>query len=110
MRQSLYYNYDYYKAQGRGAFVNSDLVVRLHVSHCLDILRQQLMCSADTGVLGQVWWNQTNPQAFVDFNTKHQCKNYEDIRQWAFENQLPKEVPEDFLQPPETALVYETMP
>ena len=31
IRQGLYYNYEYYKAQGKEAFINSDRVVQLHV-------------------------------------------------------------------------------
>lgn len=41
------------------------------------------MCNVDTGVLGQVWYNQTHPKAFPDFNTQHKCKNFDDIRDWA---------------------------
>jgi hypothetical protein len=41
------------------------------------------MCNVDTGVLGQVWYDKKDPNAFPDFNTKHTCKNYEDIRKWA---------------------------
>ncbi|CAK4034792.1 tat pathway signal sequence [Lecanosticta acicola] len=104
LRQSLYWNIDYYRAQGTGAFVNGEHVVRKHVSHCMDIIRQQLMCTVDVGMLGQVWWqpqDQQFPEAFVDFNTKHVCRNYEDVRKWAHEHQLPEEVPEDYLAPPQ---------
>lgn len=31
VRQSLYYNYDYYHSQGKGAFVNEDNIVQYHV-------------------------------------------------------------------------------
>lgn len=41
------------------------------------------MCNADTGVLGQVWVDAEEPMAFPDFNTRHVCKNYNDIREWA---------------------------
>lgn len=40
------------------------------------------MCNADTGVLGQVWYNKNEPQAFPDFKTEHKCKNFEAIRRW----------------------------
>ena len=72
-------------------------------AHCLDILRQQLMCTVDVGVFGQVWYRPSPgsmPAAFVDFSTQHKCRNYDDIRRWAEARQLPKDVPEDFLQPP----------
>lgn len=85
---------------GGHAFKNDGEVFRLHVSksrshspqcrskltstaHCLDTIRQVLMCNVDTGVLGQVWYDRKNPSAFPDFNTKHTCKNYEDIKKWS---------------------------
>lgn len=46
------------------------------------------MCNADTGVLGQVWFDQNSPTAFPDFNTKHKCKNFDDISKWAVEHQV----------------------
>ncbi|KAL4923547.1 oxidase ustYa family protein [Aspergillus undulatus] len=112
LRQTLYYNYDYYHAQGAGAFKNGDFVVRRHVSHCLDILRQQLMCTIDVGVLGQVWTHPgDHPSPFVDFNTEHRCRNFEDIREWAERNQLPEHPPKDFLKPPGKGdTVYDTTP
>ncbi|RMD43379.1 hypothetical protein DV735_g1695, partial [Chaetothyriales sp. CBS 134920] len=111
LRQALYYNFDYYHAKGEGPFRNNDVILRYHVTHCLDILRQQLMCAVDVGVLGQVWWNRTGPTAYVDFNTKHTCRNFEAIRQWAKIHQLPKDVPEDFLEPPKMGdRIYASIP
>ncbi|KAI9640724.1 hypothetical protein NHQ30_011033 [Ciborinia camelliae] len=79
-------------------------------AHCLDIIRQQLMCQVDTGVLGQVWWDKSKPQAFVDFNTEHKCKNFDAIRQWAEERQLPAAGHPDFLQKPKESDVLESIP
>ncbi|OJJ56090.1 hypothetical protein ASPSYDRAFT_134841 [Aspergillus sydowii CBS 593.65] len=111
LRQSLYYNYDYYRSLGTGAFKNEDFIVRYHVSHCLDILRQQLMCTVDVGVLGQVWVHPDKPSAFVDFNTEHHCRNFEQIRDWAEAHQLPEHVPKDFLRPPrEGDRIYNEIP
>lgn len=111
LRQALYFNYDYYHAQGHGAFKNGDHIVRFHVTHCLDIIRQQLMCMPDTGLLGQIWWDTHAPKAFVDFHTEHKCKNFEAIRQWAKERQIPEQVPNDFLQPPQEGdRIYEEIP
>ena len=103
VRQSTFWDIDYYRKRGEGAFSNNDQIVRLHVSHCIDILRQQLMCNADVGVFGQVWYRANpgdDPAAFVDFNTNHKCRNYDDIRKWAGERQLPENPPEDFLEAP----------
>ena len=46
------------------------------------------MCSADFGVFGQLWIEDIGP--FVDFNTKHKCKNFEAIRSWAEQHQIRK--------------------
>ncbi|KAL9945488.1 hypothetical protein D7B24_003272 [Verticillium nonalfalfae] len=102
VRKSLFFNYDYYKALGEHAFENNDKILSHHVTHCLDMIRQVLMCNVDTGVLGQVWANQDEPAAFPDFNTRHQCKNYEDVQEWANKLQAPpaETVPEDYLEPP----------
>ncbi|KAN0103283.1 protein of unknown function (DUF3328) domain containing protein [Hyaloscypha variabilis] len=111
VRQGLYYNIDYYRAKGQGAFINNGTVVKYHISHCLDIIRQQLMCTPDTGLLGQVWWDKAAPKAFVDFNTEHKCKNYDAIKEWARVRQLPAGVPDDFLKPPRIGdTVYDAIP
>jgi hypothetical protein len=94
LRKTLHWNYDYYKALKEGAFVNSEYIVQVHTTHCLDILRQVLMCNPDVGVLGQVWWqpqDEDSPSAFVDFNTVHRCRDYEAVRSWAEAHQLPPE-------------------
>ncbi|KAH9824558.1 tat pathway signal sequence [Teratosphaeria destructans] len=103
VRQSLWYNYDFYHAKGEGAFTNGDYILQKHVSHCLDIVRQQLMCTVDIGVMGQVWFQPLGsryPEAYVDFNTEHVCRNFEEIRHWAEIRQMPRQIPEDFLEPP----------
>ncbi|KAF2431302.1 hypothetical protein EJ08DRAFT_713446 [Tothia fuscella] len=111
LRKSLYYNFDYYHAQGEGAFKNNDVILKNHITHCLDIIRQQLMCIVDVGMLGQVWWDPQAPKSFVDFNTKHMCRSFEEIRQWAEERQLPEHMPKDFLAPPkEGDLIYDAVP
>ena len=94
LRKAFKWNYDYYSEQGKGAFKDGEDIVRIHVTHCLDILRQQLMCVTDVGVLGQVWWQpegELGAVPFVDFNTKHRCRDFEAIRKWAEVHQLPPE-------------------
>jgi hypothetical protein len=69
------------------------------------------MCTVDVGVLGQVWWDKKDPQAFPDFNTKHKCRNFDAIRQWAEEHQAPDEVADDYLLPPASEdAVYAAIP
>jgi hypothetical protein len=69
------------------------------------------MCTVDIGVLGQVWTYPETPQAFVDFNTRHMCRNFEEVRRWAEERQISEQVPPDYLQPPKFGdTVYTEIP
>ncbi|KAF1926742.1 uncharacterized protein M421DRAFT_6655 [Didymella exigua CBS 183.55] len=116
LRKTLHWNYDYYLAAGEGPFVNSEYIVQIHTTHCLDMLRQVLMCKPDVGVLGQVWWKpegDAHPMAFVDFNTKHRCRDYEGIRRWAEAHQMPPEEEVDmsrFYEQPRPEHVYPAIP
>ncbi|KAF2033484.1 hypothetical protein EK21DRAFT_58412 [Setomelanomma holmii] len=116
LRKSLHWNYDYYLAKKEGPFVNSDYIVRVHTTHCLDILRQVLMCNPDVGILGQVWWqagSEPEPMPFVDFNTKHRCRDYEAVRAWAEAHQLPPEEEVDmsrFYEVPKPEMVLSEIP
>lgn len=129
LRQALVWNFEYYHSRGEGAFQNDDAIVEKHVSkyiqpciiptwplinaaHCLDIIRQQLQCTMDVGVMGQIWYQSSpgqKPEPFVDFNTEHMCRNFEDIRRWAFEHQIREPTPYDFLKAP-SGRVYQEIP
>ncbi|KAK0713306.1 hypothetical protein B0T26DRAFT_753430 [Lasiosphaeria miniovina] len=80
VRKALFYNYDYYKALGRHAFANGNHIVQLHV------------------------WYGSKEQlgAFPDFNTRHRCKNYDDVRKWAEARQEPPAdaLPDDYTAVP----------
>jgi hypothetical protein len=54
-----------------------------HIRHCIDLLRQTLMCHGDTTIeivdedLGGV----------TGFGTEHHCKNWEELKEWVVERQ-----------------------
>ncbi|KAF7901476.1 hypothetical protein EAF00_003697 [Botryotinia globosa] len=111
LRQGLWYNYDYYQKKGEGAFENDIPILKLHVSHCLDVLRQQLMCTVDIGVMGKIWVRPEALEAYQDFNTKHKCRDFDAVRNWAEQRQMPADVPVDFFQQPVgREAVYSTHP
>jgi hypothetical protein len=102
VRKGLWYNYEHYRDLGTHAFKNDEAILQLHVSHCLDTVRQALMCSVDTALLGQVWYDPDDVRAFPDFNTRHVCKNFDHVRDWAVALQAPEpeDLPEDFMKKP----------
>jgi hypothetical protein len=66
-----------------------------HISHCIDSIRQSLMCSSDISLI--VWrWNETAQRMKVHGDIAHSCRNFDAIRQWAKGRQLISKV--DFRQ------------
>ncbi|KAL4938419.1 hypothetical protein BDV06DRAFT_56530 [Aspergillus oleicola] len=82
LRQATYW--DYY-APRRVEWGKDPGTLRYHLDHCIDILRQKLICDADVGMITYVWakgWK----QAFPDFSTIHKCRPYSKVLDWAREN------------------------
>jgi len=62
-----------------------------HNEHCLNSIRQSLMCSVDVTPI--VWqWDEKAQRSFIRTDTLHSCRNFENIRKWAKENQLDREM------------------
>ncbi|KAJ3509494.1 hypothetical protein NLJ89_g5193 [Agrocybe chaxingu] len=56
--------------------------IRSHLDHCVEMIRQNLMCASDIGVISYDWisgWD----KPFPDFNTYHKCRNFNSILDWA---------------------------
>jgi hypothetical protein len=74
------------------AFITSNLLHNytnslVFLAHCLDYLRQVLMCNADYTVFG--FYFVKDHSTGMNFNTEHKCKNYDDILAWAENYWLP---------------------
>ncbi|KAE8374155.1 hypothetical protein BDV26DRAFT_49964 [Aspergillus bertholletiae] len=55
---------------------------RERVDHCIDILRQKLLCDADTSLVTYNWVQRVG-RPVANFNSLHQCRNFERVRSWA---------------------------
>ncbi|KAF4562484.1 hypothetical protein EYR40_004702 [Pleurotus pulmonarius] len=59
----------------------------IHMSHCLDSIRQSLMCSSDVSLI--VWrWHAEAAQSFPRGDVVHRCRDFDRIKKWALEKQL----------------------
>lgn len=63
------------------------------MGHCLDLLRMQLQCTSDVGLMGMLWVNTTGMgdgkeeiQPFAEFRMEHRCRDFEAVKKWAVEN------------------------
>ncbi|MCJ1329549.1 hypothetical protein MMC10_006229 [Thelotrema lepadinum] len=58
-----------------------------HLFHCVDYLRQNIMCKADT----TLEWNTVADSEHIDgYGIPHQCRNWQEVSGWMREN-LPPE-------------------
>lgn len=60
----------------------------------MDVLRQQLMCTADIGVVPFAWVvkeGTDEPNILPDFSTPHRCRDYNAIREWGRSHQTPED-------------------
>jgi len=57
---------------------------KLHFEHCLDYVRQALMCNADTTPVTHKFFKGADIFA-PDFNTLHTCRNFDQLLEWSLE-------------------------
>lgn len=68
-------------------FTDQPSMIATHQGHCIEMLRQFVMCHADVGMITHRWVKDY-PRPYPDFNTWHQCRNFEDVLQWTKEKQF----------------------
>ncbi|CAH0050947.1 unnamed protein product [Clonostachys solani] len=71
-----------------------------HYEHCVDYLRQAIMCNFDPGIIPYYWVRKHN-QPTPDGNTFHKCVNWDHLQGWLKDRAV--EIPDDFEwhQPPD---------
>ncbi|KAG0698833.1 hypothetical protein DFH29DRAFT_1002457 [Suillus ampliporus] len=64
------------------SFQDAPYIVRMHLDHCIEMIRQNIMCNAEVMII--TWdWVERHKTPYPNFNTRHQCRNYEKILEWA---------------------------
>lgn len=68
------------------------------------------MCSSDIGLVGLSWYNLSGKTVSLPkFDTKHQCRNFDVIREWARSNQVI-DPPDDYFRQPEAHDIQDGRP
>jgi len=57
--------------------------IRTHIDHCIEILRQNLMCTADVGLVTYEWVEGFS-EPYPDFSTWHKCRNFDKVLDWNY--------------------------
>ncbi|KAJ9228938.1 hypothetical protein DTO169E5_9027 [Paecilomyces variotii] len=71
-----------------------------HLSHCIYLLLQNLMCNANVDVYTH-YWADAQLNAFPDFNINHKCRDFDAILKWQEENSIDVDTFAEIRRPPE---------
>ncbi|KAG2148196.1 uncharacterized protein EDB93DRAFT_1226238 [Suillus bovinus] len=78
---------EYYHSIGDSTFKSAPATLRMHLDHCIEMLRQSIMCNSDVGIITWYWvegYSVPSP----NFNTLHRCRNFEKIVDWSAEHAI----------------------
>ncbi|KGO55314.1 Protein of unknown function DUF3328 [Penicillium expansum] len=77
---------DHYKEE-QEEFMDSASMQRTHIDHCVEMIRQFVMCHADTNLVSTNWVAGSS-LPHPNFNTKHTCRNFDAVVDWAWDHQI----------------------
>lgn len=78
---------DYYPQVTPGQDGEDELLGFHHINHCVDAIRQSLMCTVDLTPL--VWqWSDERQMLVEKATVVHTCRNFDRIRDWASEQMM----------------------
>ncbi|KOC10580.1 hypothetical protein AFLA70_151g001870 [Aspergillus flavus AF70] len=81
LRQSTYPEYYEMEEHKPEAFHDSAKTRRLHLDHCIDMLRQAITCYGDTGIV-TASWVEGREGPYPDFSTWHKCRKLEPLSRY----------------------------
>lgn len=59
----------------------------VHVDHCIDQIRQSLMCNSDITPIPYAWYPQYQ-KTMPTTGITHTCRDFDAVRDWALEREI----------------------
>ncbi|KAH8805226.1 hypothetical protein F5884DRAFT_859835 [Xylogone sp. PMI_703] len=72
---------------------------RIHLDHCIEMLRQVIMCNADLHIITYNWVDQVD-YAWPNFNLNKQCRDFNAVMGWIHAHEARTKVPDGILRRP----------
>ncbi|KAJ7641908.1 hypothetical protein FB45DRAFT_901322 [Roridomyces roridus] len=70
-------------------YAGPEIMPLSHLDHCVDWMRQSLMCAGDTSAV--VWqWDPVQNITTFQGSVAHTCRNFDKLREWAKENEIQR--------------------
>ncbi|KAL1986125.1 hypothetical protein VTN96DRAFT_6777 [Rasamsonia emersonii] len=109
LRKAAWLNYPYYKDKG-WEFSDPPDELERHLYHCIEILRQMLMCNADPGLIGYRWVRGREGHPYPYMNTPHKCRDFQGMLDWAYENMVSEDADKMVYSPGPDEVVWDHDP
>lgn len=84
LRREIYFDH-YYGNTWPDGRASSTKTHKLHVAHCINLLLQNIMCTANVDVY-TFMWTDAAPMPIADSSVYHQCRDFDAIYEWTREN------------------------
>ncbi|KAJ5772117.1 hypothetical protein N7520_002646 [Penicillium odoratum] len=109
LRQGSYLYIDYYREENPDYWNATH--TPMHLDHCIEMIRQSLMCTADLGLMTYNFV-EFRAEAWPDFNTLHKCRDFDKVHDWMYERALhkPKTADTNFITKTAGSFVLPTPP
>jgi hypothetical protein len=66
---------------------HEEMMDPLHIDHCIDTIRQYMMCNPD--VTATTWvWDADEQKSKAVADVAHTCRNFDDVKAWAIERRM----------------------
>ncbi|KAG2134404.1 uncharacterized protein EDB93DRAFT_1306083 [Suillus bovinus] len=66
-------------------FQRDPSLVRMHLDDCIELIRQSIMCHAEAAII--TWdWVKNHIKPYPNFNTRHACRKFENVLDWAVQH------------------------
>ncbi|KAK3934703.1 hypothetical protein QBC46DRAFT_223217, partial [Diplogelasinospora grovesii] len=107
LRMNLDQNYDYYHSKNERS-VGGEGFGELHVTHCLQTLLENLMCTGNVDVYTHTWVD-AQKLPYAEFGIQKKCRDFDAILAWQEEHSVSMErvLNAEDLGPPEGYKVHE---
>ncbi|PYH99569.1 hypothetical protein BO71DRAFT_394050 [Aspergillus ellipticus CBS 707.79] len=93
-------HYDHYYPQWPKSEGGAPEDHKVHISHCIYNLLQNIMCTASTDPFVH-YWVDVNEEPYPDFSINRQCRDFESVLNWQIENSVPMRDYRDIIHRPE---------
>ncbi|KAH9215078.1 hypothetical protein DL95DRAFT_523613 [Leptodontidium sp. 2 PMI_412] len=80
IRREVWFDY-YYGEKYQGGFANTTWMHKLHLTHCIAYIMENLMCAANVDVYTH-FWTDAFSYPHPDFQIQHKCRSFDAILDW----------------------------